>query len=230
MVQKQGKVSVIIPTKDEAENMMPLALAIHKALHQYDFDVIIIDDSVSTKTIQAAKKAYSHLGIPITAIHRKKSGKGSAIRDGFSYVSSCDYVAIIDADLQYLPRRIPEMLNYLIKKDLAIVNAKRIRQDPPYRRILGTFFNLLLKLLFHLQWDTQAGLKVMKKEVAKKVFFVTDGWAWDVEFLVRAARHGYQIDEFPVEFLQRKKGKTKINPLTSTLNMLFALLKMRQIL
>ena len=43
MVHKEGKISVIIPTKDEAENMMPLALALQKALQQFDFDVIIID-------------------------------------------------------------------------------------------------------------------------------------------------------------------------------------------
>ncbi|WP_287586810.1 glycosyltransferase [Candidatus Borrarchaeum sp.] len=229
-MQKQGKISVIIPTKDEAENMMPLALALHKALQQFDFDVIIIDDSASTVTVETAKKAYDHLGIPITVNHRKKSGKGSAIRDGFRYVSSSDYIAIIDADLQYPPRRIPEMLNLLIKKNLDIVNANRIRQDPPYRRILGMFFNLLLRLLFHLRWDTQAGLKVMRREVTESIDYVTDGWAWDVEFLVRAVQKGYSIDEYPVEFLQRKKGKTKINPLTSTLSMFFALLKIRQIL
>ncbi len=226
-MQKQGKISVIIPTKDEAENMMPLALAIHKALHNYDFDIIIIDDSTSTKTIEAAKKAYTHLGIPITAIHRKKSGKGSAIREGFSYVSSSEFVAIIDADLQYPPRRIPEMLDFLVHKNYDLVNANRIRHDPPHRRILGMFFNLLLRFLFHLRWDTQAGLKVMRKEVANNVSYTTDGWAWDVEFLVKAARR-FKIGEFPVEFLQRKKGKTKIHPFTSTFNMLFALLKMRQ--
>ncbi|MFX1519688.1 MAG: glycosyltransferase [Promethearchaeota archaeon] len=229
-MQKQGKIAVIIPTKDEAENMMPLALALQKALHQYDFNVIIIDDSTSIETIEAAKKAYNPLEIPITVIHRKKSGKGSAIRDGFSYVSFSDYVAIIDADLQYPPRRIPEMLNFLFHQDLDIVNAKRIRRDPPYRRILGLSFNLLLRLLFHLRWDTQAGLKVMRKEVAESVSYVTDGWAWDVEFLVKAARKGFKIGEFPVEFLQRKKGKTKIHPFTSTLNMLFSLLKLRQML
>ena len=70
----------------------------------------------------------------------------------------------------------------------------------------------------------------MRKEVSDNVTYVTDGWAWDVEFLVRAIQKGYTINEFPVEFLQRKKGKTKINPLTSTLSMFFALLKIRQIL
>jgi glycosyltransferase involved in cell wall biosynthesis len=227
-VQKPGKISVIIPTKDEAENMMPLALALYKALHQYDFDVIIMDDSVSAETVEAAKKAYIPFDIPITAIHRKKSGKGSAIRDGFSYVAFSDYITIIDADLQYPPRRIPEMLDFLIHQDLDIVNAKRIRRDPPHRRILGMFFNLLLRLLFHLRWDTQAGLKVMRKDVAESVSYETDGWAWDVEFLVKAARQGFKIGEFPVEFLQRKKGKTKIHPFKSTLNMLFSLLKLRQ--
>jgi dolichol-phosphate mannosyltransferase len=227
-VQKQGKISVIVPTKDEAENMMPLALALQKALQQFDFDVIIIDDSPSNETIETAKKVYDHLGIPVTLNHRKKSGKGSAIRDGFSLVSSSDYIAIIDADLQYPPRRIPEMLNFLISQNFDIVIANRIRQDPPHRRILGMFFNQLLRLLFHIRWDTQAGLKVMRKEVTDNVTYVTDGWAWDVEFLVRAAQKGYSINEFPVEFLQRKKGKTKINPLTSTLSMFFALLKIRQ--
>jgi dolichol-phosphate mannosyltransferase len=195
--------------------MMPLALALHKALQQFDFDVIIIDDSPSNETVETAKRAYDHLGIPVTVNHRKKSGKGSALRDGFRYVTSSDFVAIIDADLQYPPRRIPEMLNF---------------QDPPHRRILGMFFNLLLRLLFHLRWDTQAGLKVMRREVAESIDYVTDGWAWDVEFLVRAVQKGYSINEYPVEFLQRRKGKTKINPLTSTLSMFFALLKIRQIL
>ncbi len=122
------------------------------------------------------------------------------------------------------------MLNFLINKNLDIVIANRIRQDPPHRRVLGMFFNYLLRLLFHLRWDTQAGLKVMRREVTENITYVTDGWAWDVEFLVRASRKGYLINEYPVEFLQRKKGKTKINPLTSTLSMFFTLLKIRQIL
>ncbi len=205
-------------------------MPLQKALQQFDFDVVIIDDSLSNETIETAKRAYDHLSIPVTLDHRKKSGKGSAIRDGFRHVSSSEYIAIIDADLQYPPRRIPEMLNFLINKNLDIVIANRIRQDPPHRRVLGMFFNYLLRLLFHLRWDTQAGLKVMRREVTENITYVTDGWAWDVEFLVRASRKGYLINEYPVEFLQRKKGKTKINPLTSTLSMFFTLLKIRQIL
>jgi hypothetical protein len=120
------------------------------------------------------------------------------------------------------------MLDFLLHQDLDIVNAKRIRRDPPHRRILGMFFNLLLRLLFHLRWDTQAGLKIMRKDVTESVSYVTDGWAWDVEFLIKAARQNFKIGEFPVEFLQRKKGKTKIHPFKSTLNMLVSLLKLRQ--
>jgi len=217
-------ISIIVPTYNEEKTIEDFLLAIKK-LKLKNYEVIIVDDSKDS-TAEIAKKFMKKNKMRGKVIERvKKKGKGSAIRDGLKFAKG-DYIALIDADLQYNPKDIPKMISLLKNYDL--VNTRRLRKDSFYRKILGLIFRFFVFLLFGLKIETQSTLRAFKKEL-KNIKFYTDGWTWDVEFLYKAKKAGYRICEYPIIYGRRKEGKSKINVFT-LFKMFFELLRIRTIL
>jgi dolichol-phosphate mannosyltransferase len=152
-----------------------------------------------------------------------KRGKGSAIRDGLKLAKG-KYIVLIDADLQYPVEKIPALVEKL--KECDIVNTRRLRKDPFYRKLLGLSFRFLVFLIFGLIIETQSTFRAFKKEVKEKIEFKANSWAWDVEFLYKAKKAGFKICSYPVIYGERKRGKSKVNFITS-IKMFLELLKIR---
>jgi dolichol-phosphate mannosyltransferase len=130
-----------------------------------------------------------------------KRGKGSAIRDGLKLAKG-KYIVLIDADLQYPVEKIPALVEKL--KECDIVNTRRLRKDPFYRKLLGLCFRFLVFLLFGLTIETQSTFRAFRKEVKEKIEFKANSWAWDVEFLYKAKKAGFRICNYPVIYEERK--------------------------
>jgi len=214
-------ISIIVPTYNEEKTIEDFLLAIKK-LKLKNYEVIIVDDSKDS-TAEIAKNFMKKNKIKGKVIKRvKKKGKGSAIRDGLKFAKG-DYIALIDADLQYNPKDIPKMISLLKNYDL--VNTRRLRKDRFYRKILGLIFRFFVFLLFDLKIETQSTLRAFRKEL-KNIKFYSNGFTWDVEFLYKVKKANYKICEYPIVYGRRKKGKSKINVFTS-IKMFFELLKIR---
>jgi glycosyltransferase involved in cell wall biosynthesis len=219
-------ISVVVPTRNEERIISKFLMVLKDALKNKKYEVIIIDDSPDKKTIRMAEKTAKKNKIDLKAIHRTggATGKGSAVDLGFKKAVG-NQVVMIDADLEYDPFEIPKMLEKLDSSDLVV--SVRKRKDKWYRKVLGKGFRLLTLILFRINFDTQSGLKVMKKEVAKKIDIKTKSWAWDVELIAKAKKNGFKIKTHEIEFKTRETGESKINPLKSSFEMFFDLLKLR---
>ena len=94
---------------------------------------------------------------------------------------------MIDADLQYPPEAIPEMMNNInFGVDVVVANRKE-NHVSLRRKIISRAFNLFFaKYLHGLHVDVQSGLKVFKKEVVERISLHPSQWTFDLEFLLKA--------------------------------------------
>jgi len=218
-------VSLIVPTFNEEETIEEFINKVNELKSRLkNFELIIVDDSFdnTTKIAKNLMKKFRIKGIVLKRIGKK--GKGSAIRDGLKLAKG-KYIVLIDADLQYPVEKIPALVEKL--KECDIVNTRRLRKDPFYRKLLGLGFRVLVFLLFGLTIETQSTFRAFRKEVKEEIEFKADSWAWDVEFLYKAKKAGFKICSYPVIYGERKKGKSKVTFSTS-IKMLFELLKIRK--
>jgi len=212
------RLSIIIPAFNEASNIVKTINETIRTVSVFssDFELIVVDDGSVDNT---RKLALSIADSRVKVIKKRNGGKGSAIKYGFNF-SSGDFVTFIDADLDLHPRQIKTFLD--IQKNTnadIVVGSKRNKESklvyPWYRKFLSDGFYLLNKFLFNLSVsDTQAGLKLFRKEVLEKVFAksLVKRYAADLEFLVNAKRLGYKIVEAPVEInFQRFSSRIKLS-------------------
>jgi len=218
-------ITIIIPTFNEEETIKEFLKKVKEIKPQLkSFELIIVDDSFDN-TAKVAKKLMKKFRINGIVLKRiGKRGKGSAIRDGLKLAKG-RYIVLIDADLQYPVEKIPALVEKL--KECDIVNTRRLRKDPLHRKLLGLCFRFLVFLIFGLTIETQSTFRAFKKEVKEKIEFKANSWAWDVEFLYKAKKAGFKICSYPVIYGERKKGKSKVNFITS-IKMFLELLKIRK--
>jgi len=217
-------ISIIVPTFNEEETIEEFMIKIKELKAGLkNFELIIVDDSIDS-TAKIARNLMKKFKINGKVLKRVgKRGKGSAIRDGLELARG-KYIVLIDADLQYPVDKIPMLVEKL--KECDIVNTRRLRKDPFYRKLLGLAFRFLVFLLFGLKIETQSTFRAFRREVKEKVNFESNSWTWDVEFLYKAKKLSFRICNYPIIYKERNRGKSKIK-LTTPIRMLLELIKIR---
>jgi dolichol-phosphate mannosyltransferase len=217
-------ISIIVPTFNEEETIEEFLKKVKELKQQLkNFELIIVDDSLD-RTAEIARSLMKKFEIRGRILKRiGKRGKGSAIRDGLKLARG-EYIVLIDVDLQYPVEKIPALVKKL--KECDIVNTRRLRKDPFYRKLLGLGFRILAFLLFGLTIETQSTFRALRKEVKERIEFKANSWAWDVEFLYKVKKAGFKICSYPVIYGERGKGESKVSLITS-LKMFWEILKIR---
>ena len=213
-------VSVIVPTKNEEANIKNLILLLAQSLKKLrDYEIVVVDDFSTDGTWETLNDLAAKYPLKISRKVGKK-GKAYSLVQGFQ-IASGEILAMIDADLQYPPEAIPEMIAGLnADTDIVVANRKRY-QDRFFRKILSRGFRSVFgKLLFDLNCDVQSGLKVMKKEVWQTVKFAPrSAWTFDLEFLHRAQLAGYKIKNIDITFYPRHAGRSSLSKIKTTIEL-----------
>lgn len=199
--------SLIIPVykkeKTIVKNIKKLKIVLDKI--RYDYEIIPVIDGILDKSFDRLNSAK----IPkVNCIaYEKNQGKSFAIRVGMNYAKG-DYVMFIDAGMEINPNGISMLLEHMewYEADI-IVGSKRHPAShvnyPLLRRVLSYGYYYLVKILFGINIrDTQAGIKIFRKHVIKKVLprLVEKRFAGDLEILVVAQKLKFKrIYEAPIK-------------------------------
>jgi len=235
--------SVIIPAYNEEPNFKPGVLdEVPKYLKKqsYSYEVIIVDDGSEDNTAKLADKfASNHKNFRV--IKNPHQGKAETVKTGV-LASMGQYVLFTDFDQATPLSEVEKLLSNFPTYDIVIGSrqlpgAKR-EKEPFYRHLMGLVFNLIVQTLaVRGIWDTQAGFKCFKGEVAKELFgklkvygkgkkvkgaLVT---AFDVELLFIAKKRGYKIKEVPI--IWHHVATTRVDPIKDSLRMLRDVIKVR---
>lgn len=181
------------------------------------YEIILVNDGSENNCFNVAKE-YSKKNKKVQVVgYKKNSGKGSAIKYGFKFVSG-KYVAFVDTGGELNPEQLKKFIKIMEdeKADVVIGSKRHVNSDVHYpliRRFMSSTYQLLNKILFNLGVkDTQVGIKLFKKEILDKVIpkIAIKRFAFDLELLVIANKKGYEIVEAPITM--KYKFKSTISP------------------
>ncbi len=218
--------SVVVPTRNEHENIWPLVEALHHALQGLGVEVIFVDDS-DDDTPEIIKDAAKTIGSSLFHLeleHRvagdaRAGGLATAVVHGMNRARA-EYVAVIDADLQHPPEQLRVLYDQAIAQDADLVVASRYIKGGSYqgldgvgRRCISVGLKWTAKLLFPGQLlrlsDPLGGFFLLRRSLLADVSLRPIGYKILLEILIRCQwRH---VLEVPYHFRTRAHGQSKAN-------------------
>lgn len=212
------RVTVVVPTYDERENVGPMARAILQALPQAT--VLFVDDNSPDGT-GALLDEMSKSNPQIMCLHRPgKEGLGKAYIDGFCKVLSLGVEKIVqmDCDFSHDPADLPRLV--ASDADLAIgsryVAGGATPGWPFKRRLISRLGGAFIRLVTGMKIaDPTGGYKCWNAGLLEKMELPnveSKGYSFQLEMNYRAWKVGAKITELPIQFRDRTKGYSKISP------------------
>lgn len=199
--------SVVVPVKDEAGNVVPLAREIAAALKGEAFEILFVDDGSSDGTsaaLVALKREIPELRV---LSHGGNMGQSRAIRSGVRAARG-EIIVTLDGDGQNDPADIPKLLAQMRADGADLVSGVRTkRRDTMSRRIASRGGNALRNILLHDgASDTGCGLKVFGREMFLRLPYFDHIHRFIIA-LVR--REGGTVSFVPVNHRPRLHGRSK---------------------
>jgi len=227
---------IVIPTYNEKENIEGLIRTIFRI--NFDIKILIIDDNSpdgTGKIIDNLKKEFKNLYV----IHRKeKAGLGSAYIEGFNYIiknmNEVENVISMDADFSHDSKLIPIFIENIKDYNLIIgsryIKGGGFKNCPMYRKLISRCANIYGQLLLGIKIkDISSGYRCYKKDILSRINFnkfENFGYAFLEEMLFYYMRISKKTKEIPIIFVDRTKGKTKLNK-KEMFNFFWGILKLR---
>lgn len=201
MLYSVTQVSVVIPAYNESDS---LKSRIQSVLGQDEVsEVVVVEDGCTDDTPQICSELEEKLSNVKHVHFDSRQGKGQALLSGFKECSE-DRLAFLDADQSIEASAISDLCQSLSEgADLAVglrdgedtSDSRRLQ-----RKLLSHAYNLLADAMLDTRVsDHQCGAKAFSSRVLERQYS-SDGWFWDTEFLFRAKRRGYCIEEVPIDF------------------------------
>jgi len=219
---KSTRLSIILPTYNERENLPIIIWLIFKYLKgcDLDFEVIIIEDGSPDGTLQVAQSMQDIYGADKIVLYDrgKKLGLGTAYKAGLSLANG-DYIILMDADLSHHPKFIPKFFEKAKEGDYDIVTGTRYDGSGGVygwdlkRKIISCGANTLTQIaLGPSVTDLTGSFRLYKKSVLNKLMALakSKGYAFQMEIIVLAEQSGYRIGEVPISFVDRVYGQSKM--------------------
>lgn len=200
------ELSVIITVMNEEENIAPLLAAVRSALSGIDFEVILVDDGSTDKTVPEIIKHSDERTVLVQL--RKNYGQSTAMTAGIDH-STGTYVALLDGDLQNDPTDIPAMLDLLKREDWDVVagNRKNRKDGMFLRKIPSRIANALIRRMTGVYIkDYGCTLKLFRREIAEELGLYGELHRF---IPVLAKLQGARITQVDVKHHARQFGKSK---------------------
>jgi glycosyltransferase involved in cell wall biosynthesis len=202
---------VVIAAYNEEESLGEVLRAMPATVGGLRVDTIVVNDGSSDGT---EKVALDHPNVYVASLARN-CGQGAALRLGYELARDhgATYLVTLDADMQWDPAEIPDVIEPLLHDEADFVLGSRtlgIGENPDRLRKYGVgFFRLLIRLLTGVPvTDTSSGLRAMRAEVTAKVPQVQAQYQAS-ELLIGTIYAGYRIAERPVTMRKRFAGESK---------------------
>lgn len=210
-----SKISVVVPTYNESENVGNLTNQIDYALRGIDYEVIFVDDSTDN-TPDAIKKVIEEN--PNVRMEHRETEKGlaTAVLEGFK-LSRGDYIAVMDADLQHPPAILRSMYAVMETGVDFCVPSRFIPGGSdgglgPYRKLVSGVARYIGKIMLpslRKITDPTSGLFMFRRSVIEDADLRPIGWKIMVEVL--AMGNYRSVVEIPYKFQARPAGESKLS-------------------
>ena len=207
--------SIIIPARNEADNLQDILNHFEKNLLEVDFEVLLINDFSDDETLSKAKKIFDSK-TKFKVLDNQKKGLGGAINLGIQNVSG-DKVAIMMADMSDHINDLKKYNDLMDKENLdAVLGSRFIKGSevisyPFQKLILNRIFNLFVSLIFWNQYnDYTNAFKIYRTQMLKNLMpLVSESFNIFLEIPLKVISRNYTYKIIPIKWMGRKKGQAK---------------------
>ncbi|MEQ8833977.1 MAG: polyprenol monophosphomannose synthase [Miltoncostaeaceae bacterium] len=217
------RVWVVLPTYDEAENIVPMLDAVRAVFDASGMDghILVVDDGSPDGTAALALAAAA--ADPRIQVLRRsaKQGIGPAYRAGFAHAlaAGADRVVEMDCDFSHDPARLPALVAATEDADLALgsryVRGGGVARWGPLRRAISRGGCLYAQAVLRVPVrDLTGGFKCFRREVLEAIPLhrvAAAGYGFQIEMTYRAIRAGFRVVEVPITFTERAHGSSKMS-------------------
>lgn len=198
-------VSVLVPAKDEAEN---LPLFMEQAEQAFAgsgarFEVIVVDDGSVDDTWRVLQELAGRYTFLRPVRHRTRRGIADALRTGYLHARG-GVLVFYPADLQYLPEDIPRLVDPILRGDADMVTGYKVGQYE--KAAVSNVYNWLSRKLFRVRVRDLNSVKAYRREIMDVLPLRPD---WHRYMIVMAAAEGFSLAEVPVPLYPRHAGRSK---------------------
>ena len=227
------QLSIVIPAYNEESRIGPTLEAAAEYLRSapWSSEVLGVDDGSRDRTAEVVRGRIDSFPVPLTLLAEPHRGKGGAVRTGMLHARG-EHRLLFDADMAMPFEELPRFMEAAREVDVVLgsreVKGARRESESALRHLRGRVFNLFVKLAAvpGIE-DTQCGYKLFRASAARTIFekVTIDGFAFDVEALVIARRHGQSLREIPIQW--RHHAVSRVRPVRDTLAMIWQVLNIR---
>jgi glycosyltransferase involved in cell wall biosynthesis len=221
-------VSFIIPAYNERATIATLVERV-RAL-PFRKQLVVVDDGSTDGTSEILD---SLAGDDLAVVRQANAGKGAAVRNGIAHTTG-DIVVIQDADLEYDPADVPELIQPIVDGVADVVYGSRLVGGRPQRaylfwhRVGNQFLSLVTGVLFNTTLsDMETGYKAFRREVLQGLRLRENGFGIEPEITGRICRARLRIYELPISYYGRTYDEGKKITWRDGFRALWVLLRVR---
>lgn len=220
------KLTVVLPTYNEAENLELMVDALIGLKLPMNLHVLVVDDNSPDGTGKIADRLAIETGGRVRVIHNPgKNGLGPAYLAGFKKAieEGADFILQMDTDFSHQPKYIPAMVNAIIDHGADLVIGSRYVEGGGvdenwgiHRKLLSMFANKIYvgRILSLPINDATAGFRLWRREALLGLDLSrikSNGYVFLVELAYLTSRLGYKMVEVPIHFPDRVRGTSKMS-------------------
>jgi glycosyltransferase involved in cell wall biosynthesis len=201
--------TVILPAYNEAAalpTVLPALLVVLDVALAERYEIIVVDDA-STDATAAIASTY-----PCRLLgHRRKQGKGAAVRTGLGAARG-HFIVVMDADNTYPADAVPRLVALSDQYDFVRgVRQYSAAHMPLINRIGNKVFDTMLKLMCGLEGhDHLSGLYGLRREALQAMDLTADGFDLEVEIGIKARARRLRATSLPIAY-GRRLGEKKLH-------------------
>ena len=201
------RVSFLIPAFNEEATIGEVLERI--AALGLDAQVVVVDDGSRDRTAEIAEQHGA------TVIRQANAGKGSAIRAAIGAIDG-DIAVIQDADMEYDPAEVPELIEPIVRGVADVVYGSRLRGGKAQRAYLfwhlvgNRFLSLLTSLLYNTTLsDMETGYKAFRTDVLRSLDLRENRFGIEPEITAKICKRRLRIYELPISYYGRTFAEGK---------------------
>lgn len=210
---KEKCLSVVVPVYNEEQTLATIVeklLSIPRLL-----EIVIVDDCSTDRTPEILDALRIEHPEILTTRHGRNSGKTAALNTGFGMTRG-DIVIVQDADLEYDPKEIPEVIAPIIEGNADVVFGSRFLVRKASRAVyfyhyLGNkFLTFLSNLATNINLtDVETCYKAFRGEIIRNIQIKSSGFGFEIEVTAKVAKLKCAIYEVPISYYGRtyEEGK-----------------------
>ncbi len=205
--------SIVVPVYNEERTLAILIARLYASCGSIA-QMIFVDDGSRDNSLQILRSLARPQD---TVVTKENGGKGSAVLEGYKHAQGA-YTIVQDADLEYSPEEIPELLRFAKEHDLpALFGSRRLKQQKQFVHLSffigGSMLTFICNMLYGTRLtDQPTCYKMVRTDMLRTLPLKEHDFRFDPELTVMLARRGVPIRELPISYFPRtvEEGK-KIN-------------------